>query len=131
MQSPSSAILPMQTMSLCTLAKQVQEATRRYSHVSGTIDLTISRNGGTDSPGLALYMSMSKINLEETDTVLREYTGRYGNSDVQTLITSYMNVLEAVSIAVSEPKLNLQRGRWNSEQVTQYYQWSNPDWFAE
>ena len=63
MQSPSSAILPMQTMSLtCTLAKQVQEATRRYSHVSGTIDLTISRNGGTDSPGLALYMSMRKIN---------------------------------------------------------------------
>ena len=78
----------------------------------------------------ALYVN-EQNQLEETDTVLREYTGRYGNSDVQTLITSYMNVLEAVSIAVSEPKLNLQRGRWNSEQVTQYYQWSNPDWFAE
>lgn len=32
-----------------------------------------------------------------------------------------LNVLEAVSIAVSEPRLNLQRGKWG--EATQYYQW--------
>jgi len=32
-----------------------------------------------------------------------------------------LNILEAVSIAVSEPRLNLQRGKWGD--ATQYYQW--------
>lgn len=32
-----------------------------------------------------------------------------------------MNVLEAVSIAIAEPRLNLQRGKWG--EATQYFQW--------
>lgn len=33
-----------------------------------------------------------------------------------------LNIMEAVSIAISEPRLNLQRGRWG--EATQYYQFS-------
>ena len=36
-----------------------------------------------------------------------------------------LNILEAVVIAVSEPRLNLQRGRWG--EATQYYQWFESD----
>jgi len=32
-----------------------------------------------------------------------------------------LNILEAISIAIAEPRLNLQRGRWG--EATQYYQW--------
>jgi hypothetical protein len=32
-----------------------------------------------------------------------------------------LNILEALVVAVSEPRLNLQRGRWGK--ATQYYQW--------
>jgi hypothetical protein len=32
-----------------------------------------------------------------------------------------LNILEAVSIAIAEPRLNLQRGRWGKAQ--QYFQW--------
>ena len=32
-----------------------------------------------------------------------------------------LNVLEAITIAISEPRLNLQRGRWGDAQ--QYFQW--------
>lgn len=32
-----------------------------------------------------------------------------------------LNILEAISIAVAEPRLNLQRGRWGETQ--QYFQW--------
>jgi hypothetical protein len=35
-------------------------------------------------------------------------------------ITAVLNVLEAVTIAISEPRLNLQRGRWG--EIKQYYQ---------
>jgi len=35
-------------------------------------------------------------------------------------ITSVLNTLEAISIAISEPRLNLQRGRWG--EIKQYYQ---------
>ncbi|BAS32834.1 integron gene cassette protein [Ralstonia phage RS138] len=38
----------------------------------------------------------------------------------QTVGTT-LNQLEAVSIAISEPRLNLQRGRWSN--ATQYYQY--------
>ena len=69
--------------------------------------------------------------LEDPDTVRREYIGDYDDGDVQTLMTTHINVLEAVSIAISEPRLNLQRGRWNYEEVIQYYQWWDPEWFAE
>jgi hypothetical protein len=39
---------------------------------------------------------------------------------VHESITVVLNILEAVSIAISEPRLNLQRGRWG--EVRQYYQ---------
>ncbi len=32
-----------------------------------------------------------------------------------------LNILEAVSIAIAEPRLNLQRGKWG--EATQYFQW--------
>lgn len=39
---------------------------------------------------------------------------------VHESITVVLNILEAVAIAISEPRLNLQRGRWG--EVKQYYQ---------
>lgn len=39
---------------------------------------------------------------------------------VHESIVATLNILEAVAIAISEPRLNLQRGRWG--EVTQYYQ---------
>ena len=36
-------------------------------------------------------------------------------------ISVALNIMEAVTVAVSEPRLNLQRGRWSD--ATQYYQW--------
>ncbi|MEB8534565.1 hypothetical protein [Acidithiobacillus ferriphilus] len=44
--------------------------------------------------------------------------------DTQTVHDSTevaLNVLEAIAIAISEPRLNLQRGRWGEAQ--QYFQW--------
>jgi hypothetical protein len=38
----------------------------------------------------------------------------------QTVVTA-LNILEAVSIAIGEPRLNLQRGKWGD--ATQYYQY--------
>jgi len=35
-------------------------------------------------------------------------------------VAGVLNIMEAVAIAVSEPRLNLQRGRWG--EATQYYQ---------
>jgi hypothetical protein len=32
-----------------------------------------------------------------------------------------LNILESVSIAISEPRLNLQRGKWGD--ATKYFQW--------
>ena len=46
------------------------------------------------------------------------------SSDTEVIHVSVelaLNLLEAVSISVSEPRLNLQRGRWSD--ATQYYQW--------
>lgn len=36
-------------------------------------------------------------------------------------IEAALNILEAVSIAIAEPRLNLQRGKWSD--ATQYYQY--------
>jgi hypothetical protein len=36
-------------------------------------------------------------------------------------VEAALNILEAVSIALSEPRLNLQRGKWGD--ATQYFQW--------
>lgn len=43
-------------------------------------------------------------------------TERVGDS-----IEAALNILEAVSIAISEPRLNLSRGKWG--EATQYFQW--------
>jgi hypothetical protein len=40
-------------------------------------------------------------------------------------VEATLNILEAVSIALSEPRLNLQRGKWGD--ATQYFQWWNRD----
>ena len=46
------------------------------------------------------------------------------SSDTATLnqsVEATLNILESVSIAISEPRLNLQRGKWGD--ATQYFQW--------
>ena len=40
---------------------------------------------------------------------------------VSESVSKALNILEAVSIAVAEPRLNLQRGKWG--EAEQYYQW--------
>lgn len=42
-------------------------------------------------------------------------------ASVSGSLEATLNILEAVSIALSEPRLNLQRGKWG--EATQYYQW--------
>ena len=43
-----------------------------------------------------------------------------------------LDMLEAVSIAISEPRLNLQRGKWKKIGATQYYQWGDEDeWYED
>lgn len=42
-------------------------------------------------------------------------------AEVHQTVEAALNMLEAVSIAIAEPRLNLQRGRWSD--TTQYYQW--------
>lgn len=40
---------------------------------------------------------------------------------VSQTVEGLLNTLEAVSIAISEPRLNLQRGKWG--EATKYFQW--------
>ncbi|MDN7676479.1 GIY-YIG nuclease family protein [Burkholderia oklahomensis] len=40
---------------------------------------------------------------------------------VHQTVEAALNMLEAVSIAIAEPRLNLQRGRWS--EATQYFQY--------
>tara|TARA_B100000614_G_C14314453_1_gene397680 strand:+ start:109 stop:591 length:483 start_codon:yes stop_codon:yes gene_type:complete len=59
-----------------------------------------------------------------------QWVTKAGELSVDTARTSQsleltLNILEAVVIAVSEPRLNLQRGRWG--EATQYYQWFESD----
>lgn len=44
---------------------------------------------------------------------------------VHQTVEAALNMLEAVSIAIAEPRLNLQRGRWGD--TTQYFQWWDRD----
>lgn len=53
---------------------------------------------------------VTKQNILSTDT-----------ASVAASVESALNILEAVSIAISEPKLNLQRGRWS--EATKYFQY--------
>lgn len=43
-------------------------------------------------------------------------------ASVSQSIEATLNILEAVSIAIAEPRLNLQRGKWSES--TKYFQWS-------
>lgn len=65
--------------------------------------------------------------LSDFDSV-SEYTG---SEDTEILMTSAVNILEAVSIAISEPRLNLQRGNWKTEGILQFYQWWDNQWWEE
>jgi len=44
---------------------------------------------------------------------------------VYQTVEAALNIMEAVSIAIGEPRLNLQRGRWGD--ATQYFQCWNPE----
>ena len=44
---------------------------------------------------------------------------------VSSTVEAALNILEAVSIAIGEPRLNLQRGKWS--EATQYYQYWSRD----
>ncbi len=58
---------------------------------------------------------VTKSNSLSTDT-----------ASVSQSVEAALNTLEAVSIAVSEPRLNLQRGKWG--EATQYFQfWERED----
>lgn len=43
------------------------------------------------------------------------------SAKVSKSVASSLNILEAVSIALAEPRLNLQRGKWGES--TKYFQW--------
>lgn len=57
---------------------------------------------------------VTKANKLSTDT-----------ASLSQSVEAGLNVLEAVSIAVAEPRLNLQRGKWG--EATQYYQYWERD----
>lgn len=55
-----------------------------------------------------------------TRRVTRTHDLAADNDGVHINMPIALNILEAVCIAISEPRLNLQRGRWGD--ATQYYQ---------
>ena len=59
-----------------------------------------------------------------------EYTG-CKDADIHDFMASAVDILEAVSIAISEPRLNLQRGNWSAQGIPQYYQWWDDQWWEE
>lgn len=67
--------------------------------------------------------------LSNFDSV-SEYTG-CEDAHIWDFMASAVSILEAVSIAISEPRLNLQRGSWNAQGIPQYYQWWNDEWWEE
>jgi hypothetical protein len=56
-----------------------------------------------------------------TQWVTQQHQLSNDTAAVHQSVEAALNMLEAVSIAISEPRLNLQRGRWGG--TTQYYQW--------
>ena len=59
-----------------------------------------------------------------TQWVLGNNTLSADNASVSATVKDALNILEAVSIAIGEPRLNLQRGQWKSIAV-QYYQYNS------
>ena len=60
--------------------------------------------------------------LEDSNRI-SEYTNFGFDDDVQDFRNSFLNIIEDVSIAISEPRLNLQQGNFGQEEIPQYYQW--------
>jgi hypothetical protein len=56
-----------------------------------------------------------------TQRVLQSETLSTDTAAVSQKVVAPLNVLEAVAIAIAEPRLNLQRGKWG--EATQYFQW--------
>ncbi len=56
-----------------------------------------------------------------TQWVTKQHRLSTDTANVHNNIASVLNSLEAVTIAISEPRLNLQRGRWGD--ATQYFQY--------
>ena len=54
--------------------------------------------------------------------VKRDGTLSNDNMIAHTDTKNALNVMEAVAIAISEPRLNLQRGNWKSAKAQQYFQ---------
>lgn len=69
----------------------------------------------------------NQYQLSNFDSV-SEYTG-CEDAGIQNFMASAVSILEAVSIAISEPRLNLQRGSWNAQGIPQYYQWWDDQWW--
>jgi len=55
-----------------------------------------------------------------TQWVTQQHKLSADTAEMHESVTVVLNILEAVSIAISEPRLNLQRGRWG--EVKQYFQ---------
>jgi hypothetical protein len=60
-----------------------------------------------------------------TDWVTQTQALAKGAAEVKVTIEAALNILEAVSIAISEPRLNLQRGHWS--EATQYFQFKQDE----
>jgi hypothetical protein len=58
-----------------------------------------------------------------TQWVTRQHRLSADTAEVHASVESALNTLEAISIAISEPRLNLQRGRWSD--ATQYFQYTD------
>lgn len=58
-----------------------------------------------------------------TQWVTKAGTLSADSAGVSENIITTLNILEAVSIAIAEPRLNLSRGKWG--EATQYYQYKN------
>lgn len=59
-----------------------------------------------------------------TQGVTKKHVLSVDTAAVHESIETTLNLLEAVSNAISEPRLNLQRGKWGG--ATQYYQFLDP-----
>jgi hypothetical protein len=56
-----------------------------------------------------------------TQWVTKNYELSVDTASVSQSVEATLNILEAVSIAIAEPRLNLQRGKWS--EATKYFQW--------
>lgn len=56
-----------------------------------------------------------------TQWVTQQHRLSADTAGVHETVEATLNMLEAVTVAIAEPRLNLQRGRWGD--ATQYFQW--------